>query len=121
MAATADILVIGDDPIFVATACEFLQDHRLAVCGVGTAGEASKALARGYAPKLIVLDIVLPGTNARDLLTVVRQRWPRASVVLWAGDAAAEVLGGMQVDDVVRKAVGSRQLVSLARRYCGGA
>jgi CheY-like chemotaxis protein len=121
MATAADVVVIGDDPLFVATACELLRGRKIAVCGAGTAEEALAVLAGAYAPKLIVLDIVLPGTRARDILAAVKQEWPRTPVVLVAAGAVVEVPSGLQVDGVVRKPVAASQLVALVRRYCGGA
>lgn len=120
MATAADVLVIGDDPLFVATTCELLRGRKIAVRGAGTAEEPLAALA-GAAPKLIVLDIVLPGTGARDILAAVKQEWPRTPVVLVAAGAVVEVPSGLQVDAAVRKPVAASQLVALVRRYCGGA
>jgi CheY-like chemotaxis protein len=117
------VLIIDDDPLFLATACEVVQQHGLAARGVGTAVEALEALTDGHAPKLILLDLVLPGLGARDFLAVVKHEvaLSRTPVVLVTASAAENVPRDLQVDGVVLKPVAASQLASLLDRHCGRA
>jgi CheY-like chemotaxis protein len=117
------VLIIDDDPLFLATACEAVREQGLAARGVGSAVEGLEALAEGDAPKLILLDLILPGLGARDFLAVVKQEiaLSRTPVVLVTAVAAEEVPGDLQVDGVVLKPVEASQLASLVHRYCGRA
>lgn len=119
----ADVLVIGDDLLFLATACEALRERGLAVRSAVTAEEGLTALARGGAPRLIVLDLVSLGMSARNFLALVKRALARSRspFVLVTAVAAEEMPGELQVDGVVLKSVGASQLVSLVHRYCGGA
>ncbi len=119
----ADVLVIGDDLLFLATACETLREDGLAVQSAVTAKEGLQALARGCAPRLIVLDLVSLGMSARNFLALVKLALARSRspVVLVTSVAAEDMPGELQFDGVVLKSVGASQLVSLVHRYCGEA
>jgi CheY-like chemotaxis protein len=115
------VLIIDDDPLFLAVACEAVREHGLAVRGVGTAGEGLEVLAEGHVPQLILLDLILPGLGARDFLTMVKREvtLARTPVVLVTAVAAEDVPTDLPVDGVVLKPVLASQLAGLLDRYCG--
>jgi CheY-like chemotaxis protein len=117
------VLIIDDDPLFLAMACEAVREHGHAVRGVGTAVEGLEVLAEGRPPQLILLDLVLPGLGARDFLTMVKREvtLSRTPVVLVTAVAAEDVPTDLPVDGVVLKPVVASQLASVLDRYCGRA
>ncbi|HSD26377.1 MAG TPA: response regulator [Vicinamibacteria bacterium] len=114
------MLIIDDDRLFVATACEAFQKRGLVARGASTADEGLEALAGGRAPKLILLDLILPGLSSRDFLAMVRSEiaWAHTPVVIVTAANPGDVPGDMQCDGLVHKPVDLGELVSLAYRYC---
>ncbi len=113
-----DVLIIDDDWLFVEWACEAFRKRGFVARGAPRA-DGLKGLGEGRAPRLILLDQVLPGLGSRDFLHMVRREvgWASTPVVLLAGAASGAVPGDMPVDGVVRKPVELAQLMSLAYRY----
>ena len=123
MKRSPDVLIIDDDPHFVGSACEALRKRGLSVRGVLTAEEGLEALAQGHRPKLIVVDLVLPGMGARDFVATVRREiaWSQLPFVLVTAGAAEEVPADLPADGLLLKPVEASQLANLVHRYCGRA
>ena len=76
------ILVVDDElPIRELVARVLTRrGHRVIACG-----NAPEALAVTDALDLLVVDLVLPEMNGRDLTEALRARWPNLPVVLMSG------------------------------------
>ncbi len=79
--ASASIFVVDDDEVIRATFSKWLarQHHRVRTFDSG------ESLADGLAqdvPDLVLLDLKLPGMNGIEALRLLRQRAPRALVIM---------------------------------------
>jgi PAS domain S-box-containing protein len=93
------IVVVEDEPTLRRIVCEILAgsgyrvhpaenpEDALAVC--------AELVARGQSLDLLLSDVVMPGMGGRELAALVRQRYPRARVLLMSGyDESGGVEGG---------------------------
>ena len=112
--ARLEVLVIDDDADLLSTLTDVLE---LLGCDVTTASSSAEAIALGdssLAPDLVFLDYALPGMSGLDLAPVLRDRWPRADVVMlsaydeaWLCDEAFRE----QVGEYLRKPVSVTDLL----------
>lgn len=66
------ILIVEDDSFLQGLASSKLEKEGFAVEGASNGDEASKAL-EGGAPDLVLLDLVLPGTDGFGILKKIRE------------------------------------------------
>lgn len=123
-AALGRILVVDDDGDVRSTLTDHLQGQGYTVTAVADAEQALAAV-RSERPDLILLDLLLPGTNGLQVLRRVRQDDPTVSVVVMTGleddglSAATIQLGAIlclrkpfgldRLDRAVRSGVGLRR------------
>lgn len=116
------ILVVEDDPTLSQTLAYSLQQRGYSVW---TASEGRQAimLARTVRPDLIVLDLMLPGIDGRDVCRLIR-KWSSAPIlVLTARDSEDDIVALFQAgaDDYVTKPFRTRELFArieaLLRRW----
>jgi DNA-binding NarL/FixJ family response regulator len=68
MARSCRILVIDDDPLFVATACELLASlPGVEVAGRGASGQEALELAAQLVPDLVLTGLQMPGLNGLEV------------------------------------------------------
>jgi DNA-binding response OmpR family regulator len=107
------ILVVEDD----AALARGLRDN-LAYCGfeVACAADGNVALAqiREFAPDLVVLDVMLPGTNGFDLCGVLRQGSRTPIIILTARSQKLDKLRGLNLgaDDYMTKPFDLEELLA---------
>lgn len=88
--ATADVLVVEDDPALRIALCDMLAscDHQVAA-----ASSAEEALAllgsRHEPPPVVVTDLVMPGMGGLQLHRSASQRWPGIRTVMLSGHPLA--------------------------------
>lgn len=123
------LLLVDDDTRLCELLCEYLAPEGFEVVAVhdGVVG-LDKALNESF--DLIILDVMLPGTNGFDLLRQLRARRATPVVMLTArGDDVDRIVGlEMGADDYLPKPFNARELVarirSVLRRSmtepCGG-
>ncbi len=97
-----------------------MRKHGFVVRGVVSAEDAVVALRQGDRPKLILLDLVLPGMSARNFLTALKLEpaWALIPVVLVTAVTSSEVPRDTPVDSVLLKPIDSGELLSLVRQPC---
>lgn len=105
------VLVVEDDATLLdAVAYNLERDgHEVRTAGDGVSG---LALARGEAPDLIVLDLMLPRMSGIDVCRLVREDRPVPIIMLTARDSEQDVIAGLETgaDDYLTKPFSMREL-----------
>ncbi len=89
--AAEPVLLIDDQPMNLELAQELLEMDGYAVRTAGDADEALAVLAGGFRPRLILMDIQLPGMDGLELTRRLRADPAQAGVVIIALTAYAMV------------------------------
>jgi DNA-binding NtrC family response regulator len=79
------ILLVEDDIISRASFAATLQIYGHEVLGTGDAFDAIKELEKNSSIELVITDMVLPGLHGLDLVTNIRARWPKVSIIVISG------------------------------------
>ncbi len=83
---TLGALVVEDNPELRATLLAVTEAYAEPVRGVGSVAEA-EALLADAAPKLVLLDFVLPDGTGLDVLEILAKQSPPPAVVALSGEA----------------------------------
>ncbi len=89
--AAEPVLLIDDQAMNLELASELLEMDGYAVRTAGDANEALAVLAGGFRPRLILMDIQLPGMDGLELTRRLRADPAQAGVVIIALTAYAMV------------------------------
>lgn len=113
------ILVVDDETVLVETIAYNLEQAGYQVVTV-TDGTSALEAARYEVPDLIILDIMLPGTDGLEVCRRLRQESGTATtpiVMLTAKDDEIDKVVGLEVgaDDYVTKPFGRRELLARVR------
>lgn len=76
------ILVIDDDHDLRMTILEVLTQEGLAAQGAENADQALTLLERGEPFRLVLLDMVMPGTDGMTAIPLIRKQAPRARIIV---------------------------------------
>lgn len=113
-----ELILIVEDERAVARGLEYaLQDEGFSVLCAET-GEQALELARSHDPKLILLDIRLPGINGFDVCRQLRKEGKRQPILMLTAldEPLDKVLGlEMGADDYVVKPYNLRELIARIR------
>ncbi|MEU0737801.1 response regulator transcription factor, partial [Streptomyces lavendulocolor] len=106
------ILVVDDDPTVSEVVTNYLERAGFAVVGAADGPEALR-LAAEHRPDLVVLDLMLPGTDGLEVCRTLRGRGPVPVIMLTARGAEEDRVLGLEVgaDDNVTKPFSPRELV----------
>lgn len=85
------ILVVEDDLDIRETVTEILREEGYAVDAVGDGLEALDYLRRQPAPRLVLLDLMMPGMNGEDLVRVLRNSPGLADIPVAVVSAARDL------------------------------
>lgn len=110
------ILIVEDDERLAALTKEYLDSNGLAVDVVGDGNDAIKRIVEQQ-PDLVVLDLMLPGSDGLEVCRSVRSQYHNPILMLTARtDDVDQVLGlEMGADDYVAKPVRPRVLLARIR------
>lgn len=110
---TAKILVIDDEENIRDLVCAYLEKENYKVKQAAD-GVEGLALARSFAPDLIVLDIMLPGMDGLSLLTELRKTSDVYVIMLTAKTEEVDKVVGLSIgaDDYLTKPFSPRELVA---------
>jgi len=110
------VLVVDDEPMVREVVSAYLSRDGFAVT-VAEDGASALQHIEDDDPDLIVLDVMLPGTDGLSILTAVRERRDTPVILLSArGDESDRVLGlELGADDYVVKPFSPRELATRAR------
>lgn len=110
------IVLVEDDPPLRKLTARALQEQGYGVRSAATAPEMWIALQNGPAD-LIVLDIMLPGTNGIDLCRQIRRENDIPIIFISARGSEEDRVLGLELgaDDFLPKPFGTRELVARVR------
>jgi len=119
------ILVVDDEPKIVRLARDYLEKNGFRVVTAAD-GPSALAMARREKPDLIVLDLLLPGMDGREVCRILRAESAVPIIMLTALSEESDQIAGLEIgaDDYIVKPFSPRALVArvraLLRRTQGG-
>jgi len=119
------ILVVDDEPKIVRLARDYLEKNGYRVVTAGD-GPSALAMARRERPDLIVLDLLLPGLDGREVCRILRAESDVPIIMLTALSEESDQIAWLEIgaDDYIVKPFSPRALVArvraLLRRTQGG-
>jgi two-component system response regulator ResD len=110
------VLVVDDEPIVREVVVGYLEREGYRTLEAGDGNRARELLER-EAPSLVVLDVMLPGTDGLELCRWIRARSQLPIIMLTArGDEADRIVGlELGADDYVTKPFSPRELAARVR------
>ncbi|MGH2405959.1 MAG: winged helix-turn-helix domain-containing protein [bacterium] len=110
------ILVVDDEPHIVELVRYNLTQEGYEVITAGD-GEAALARARADRPELIILDIMLPGSDGLEVCGQLRRETGVPIIMLTAKSGELERVVGLEIgaDDYVTKPFSPRELIARVR------
>ena len=110
------IVLVEDDPPLRTLTTRALQENGFVVRPAATGAEMWLALENG-AVDLIILDIMLPGTNGIDLCRMIREKSQVPIIFISARGSETDRVVGLELgaDDYLTKPFGTRELIARIR------
>ncbi|MEM9304308.1 MAG: response regulator transcription factor [Pseudomonadota bacterium] len=110
------ILLVDDDEQLVALVSQFLEDNGFETRVVGTGTDAIQEI-HDRPPRLVVLDIMLPGADGLQVCRAVRQYYTGPILMLTALSDDIDEVAGLELgaDDYLGKPVKPRVLLARIR------
>jgi len=116
MAAMTTVLVVDDEPIVRDVVVRYLQRDGFDTLEAAD-GESARRLIEEGSPQLVVLDVMLPGTDGLALCRWIRSRGELPVIMLTARGEEADRIVGLELgaDDYVTKPFSPRELAVRVR------
>jgi DNA-binding response OmpR family regulator len=113
MEAKENILVVDDDPDIRELLCDYLGDKGYDVVAVSDADAMRSALADRI-PKVVLLDIGLPGEDGLSLARHLRERYDVGIIMVSGAGETVDRIIGLEVgaDDYIAKPFDPRELLA---------
>lgn len=110
------ILVVDDEPKIVRLARDYLEKNGFRVATAAD-GPSALAVARREHPDLIVLDLLLPGMDGREVCRILRAESDVPIIMLTALSEESDQIVGLEIgaDDYIVKPFSPRALVARVR------
>jgi DNA-binding response OmpR family regulator len=110
------ILVVDDEPKIVRLARDYLEKNGFRVVTAAD-GQSALAMARREKPDLIVLDLLLPGMDGREVCRILRAESDVPIIMLTALSEESDQIVGLEIgaDDYIIKPFSPRALVARVR------
>src|SRR5205809_7837949 len=107
------VLVVDDEPIVRDVVVRYLERDGFRTL-TASDGDAAKALIEEREPSLVVLDVMLPGTDGLSLCRWIRGRSSLPVILLTARGEEADRIVGLELgaDDYVTKPFSPRELAT---------
>jgi CheY-like chemotaxis protein len=111
------VLVVDDNDALRDNLAECLEDEGYVVSLAEDGHRALALLAAGPLPDVVLLDLVMPRMDGRELVARIRQdgRYADVRLVLTSGLSRADDLGPHQADAFLPKPFGLAQLLATLR------
>jgi DNA-binding response OmpR family regulator len=109
----ATVLVVDDEPIVREVVVRYLEREGYTTLEAGH-GDRARELVEQHRPDLVVLDVMLPGTDGLELCRWIRSRSQLPVIMLTARGEEADRIVGLELgaDDYVTKPFSPRELVA---------
>lgn len=116
------LLIVEDDLSFRESLADVLRGEGYTVIVTRDAQEALRVLETSPAPKLILLDLMMPGVNGQQLSRLLKEstRTSKVPILALSGAGPEEVLRA-EVDWYLSKPVEIATLLSTVRHLTGDA
>jgi len=116
MSSMTTVLVVDDEPIVRDVVVRYLQRDGFTTLEAGD-GDAARRLIETGEPELVVLDVMLPGTDGLELCRWIRSRSDLPVIMLTARGEEADRIVGLELgaDDYVTKPFSPRELAARVR------
>ncbi|MDX6467238.1 MAG: hypothetical protein QOI27_2278 [Gaiellaceae bacterium] len=116
MSSMTTVLVVDDEPIVRDVVVRYLQRDGFDTLEAAD-GETARKLIEDRAPHLVVLDVMLPGTDGLALCRWIRSRGELPVIMLTARGEEADRIVGLELgaDDYVTKPFSPRELAVRVR------
>jgi len=114
---TARVLIVEDEPALARGLADHFRDEGYDVRVVDRGDQAVPAI-REYRPRLVVLDVLLPGRSGLDVVRELRAAGDRVPVLMLTakGEVVDRVVGlELGADDYLAKPFALRELLARAR------
>lgn len=110
------ILVVDDEPRVARLARDYLEKNGFRVL-LAADGSSALALARSERPALIVLDLMLPGLDGREVCRILHRESDVPIIMLTALAEESDQIAGLELgaDDYIVKPFSPRALVARVR------
>jgi DNA-binding response OmpR family regulator len=110
------ILIVDDEPKIVRLARDYLEKNGFRVVSASD-GQSALAMARREKPDLIVLDLMLPNIDGREVCRVLRRESDVPIIMLTALSEEVDQVTGLELgaDDYITKPFSPRALVARVR------
>ena len=107
------ILVVDDEPSITNLVSAYLKPEGYEIY-TASDGDAGLKAARAFKPDLIILDVMLPGMDGIELLSILRRESEVYVIMLTARTEETDKIVGLSVgaDDYVTKPFSPRELVA---------
>ncbi|MCK6547602.1 response regulator transcription factor [Myxococcota bacterium] len=115
-ASSEELLIVEDDEKLAALLAEYLEGSGFRVARVGR-GDTAVERILASPPRLVVLDIMLPGLDGMEVCRRVRPQYPGPILMLTARKSEVDEVLGLELgaDDYVTKPVIPRTLLARIR------
>ena len=112
----ATVLIVDDEPIVREVVTRYLQREGYRTLEAAD-GDEARALLERDPPNLVVLDVMLPGTDGLSLCRWIRARSDLPVILLTARGEEADRIVGLELgaDDYVTKPFSPRELAARVR------
>ena len=116
MSSMTTVLVVDDEPIVRDVVVRYLRRDGFTTLEAGD-GDAARRLIETDEPELVVLDVMLPGTDGLELCRWIRGRSDLPVIMLTARGEEADRIVGLELgaDDYVTKPFSPRELATRVR------
>ncbi len=113
MSTVTTVLVVDDEPIVRDVVVRYLRRDGFTTLEAGD-GDAARRLIETGEPELVVLDVMLPGTDGLELCRWIRSRSELPVIMLTARGEEADRIVGLELgaDDYVTKPFSPRELAT---------
>ncbi|MGS2724697.1 response regulator [Porticoccus sp. GXU_MW_L64] len=110
------IVLVEDDKKLSGLLCTYLQNNGFSVLPVYQGNEAADTIT-SQQPALVILDLMLPGTDGLNICREVRPRYPGKILMLTASDDDIDQVAALEIgaDDYVTKPIQPRVLLARIR------
>ncbi len=114
--AVTTVLIVDDEPIVREVVVRYLKREGYETLEAGD-GDDARALLEREQPDLVVLDVMLPGTDGLELCRWIRSRSALPVILLTARGEEADRIVGLELgaDDYVTKPFSPRELAARVR------